>query len=114
MPLVLAANMVVNPLSHGYDLLLFMPAVLLCVHWHAQFEKLSPFERAVVILSGILLGWQWVGALAISGARFVSPSLAYQLRLLPAFSVLLSPIPLLSSLVIIARRKVISREAHPS
>jgi hypothetical protein len=108
-PLTLAVNMVVNPLSHGYDLLLFMSAVLLCVDWRDEFRNLSPFERAVVILSGFLLAWQWVGALVVSGTRFVSPSLAYNLRLLPAFSVLLSPIPLLTSLLIIGRRKLQAR-----
>jgi hypothetical protein len=101
--LILAVSLAANPVWHEYDLIFLLPAILLAFHWRDEFALMNFAERAVVGISGIALGWQWIAAVAVRSVAVASPELAQSWRILPWLSVFFAPTCALAGLIVIAR-----------
>jgi hypothetical protein len=108
--LILAASLVSSPVWHEYDVIFLLPTVLLAFHWRDELGLLNLAERAVVGISGIALGWQWIAAVAVRAVAVASPGLAQSWRILPWLSVFLGPTCALAGLIVIARVRL--TQAH--
>jgi len=105
-PLILTASLVLSPVWHPYDQILLLPAALLGFCWRHEIAKMSAPRQLVVILSGIIVSWQWISALALSLTAIVSPNLAQGWQILPWISIVLSPTFVLVSLALIGRARL--------
>jgi hypothetical protein len=111
-PLILAANLVVNPVWREYDSLLLLPAVMLLVHWRRDLQILTSLEKAIICVSAGVLAWQWPAAVVVTATSFWSPMLARESQILPWLSVLFVPVPALVSLILGARAQLWLRETN--
>jgi hypothetical protein len=104
--LILSANLFITPVWHAYDQIFLLPPALLMWQWRGQFYRLKPFQRAILSLSGIAMLWQWVAAAVGLTVLIIAPGIAFNLQLLPYWSILLFPPLALASLVLMGRAQL--------
>jgi hypothetical protein len=106
-PLILASILVLNPLWREYDVLLLLPAALLLIGKLAGEEQaLWPFEKAFIPVALGLLAWQWPAALGVFAMSFPAPGVAPDWLILPWLSLIYAPLPLVVSLLFVARTQI--------
>src|SRR5204863_9536077 len=97
-PLILAANIVISPVWHEYDVLFLLPAALLGIQWRHLIRKMRPLAGAIITTSALILAWQWIAATIVAAVSLISPLLAERWTVLPWLPVFLAPLPVLFSL----------------
>ena len=105
-PLILSADLVISPIWPDYNFVFLLPAALLVFHWRDQVLEMKPLQAAIISFSGLILGWQWIAAAALSTVGLVSASLAQSWTVLPWLPILFAPVFVLVSLALIARHRL--------
>jgi hypothetical protein len=72
--LVLAATVAVIPMTSLYNQILLLPAVLLLVRHGAFLWRKDRLTQLICIISGSLMVWPWLAALALSLASLLMPA----------------------------------------
>jgi len=99
--LILTGTLLVNPVWRLYDLVFLFPSALLLFHWRHQFSRLKPLQRAILIVFGTVLAWQWPAAALVSVIGAIAPQFAWSLQILPWLSIfLITPLAMVSLVLV--------------
>ena len=90
---VLAVTVVIVPMIAPYNQVLLLPSILLLARRWPHLSTGNLPVRALSVICGAMIAWQWVGASALTiASAFVSPDRVQQWWAVPLFSSLFIPL----------------------
>jgi hypothetical protein len=115
---VLAATVVVIPMTSLYNQILLLPAVLLLVR-HARFlSNKDPLTRLLCVISGLLVAWPWLAALILSLSSMIMPAdlvqKAWAAPLWTSMAIPVGVLTLLARLVALTLPDILTASAAPA
>jgi len=99
---VLAATLLIKPKFPLYDVAMLLPAALWLFSCRKALWERSRPVRLLLVSASLLVGWQWISALALTAISLVSPSAAQRGWALPPASMFEIPLGLSCLLAVLA------------
>lgn len=100
---ILTATLLIIPTFAPYNQLLLLPAVLLTARECKETWKAGPISRALLVVTVVALGWQWLASIILVLISFGFPVLAQNGWTVPLYTVLAIPFVLLFDVVLLSR-----------
>lgn len=100
---ILTVTLLIVPTFAPYNQLLLLPAVLLTAREWRTTWKAGPVSRALLLVTAMALGWQWLAALALVLISFRLPVIAQNAWTVPLYMVLVIPFVLLLDVALLSR-----------
>jgi hypothetical protein len=100
---ILTVTLLIVPTFAPYNQLLLLPAVLLTARECQETWKAGPVSRALLVVTVVALGWQWLAAIVLVLLSVRFPVVAQNAWAVPLYMVLVIPFLLLLDLALLGR-----------
>ncbi len=112
--LVLAITVLIVPSYHPYNQALLIPALLLMVKERATIWRRSWINRALIVITIVLIGWPWLSAFVLAGLSFVlSPEAMQVVTLMPVWTALAIPAVVAAGMLVCALQRSFGASPEP-
>ena len=100
---ILTATLLIVPTFAPYNQLLLLPAVLLTARECKALWNAGPVSKALLVVTILALGWQWLAAIPLVLLSFRLPTVAQNAWTVPLYTVLAIPFVLLLDVALLSR-----------